>query len=186
MKTLPAKTAFLHKNFREMGFELKVIFMSHILTAVCCFMPWISYVPLYGDAYFDNGFGGPTKVMGMMIFLIALIISFLFLSKLFKSKSVRLPVEEEIVFIFGGVLQIILIICAWSVLLFMGSGYDVSEIRFGLFFCLLLQIFGLVAAFLLQRGNKKEEVVNFFHQAEEKVEAKVKDLFSHREISGKK
>jgi len=188
MKNLPQKTAFLHKNFREMEIELKVVFVAHLLTAVFAFFPWVSYVPLYGSAHFDNAFAGPTKVIGIMIFLISLGIAGIFIAKLFKSKKINLPVEENIIFIFAGIQQIILIICAWSVLLFMSGGYDLSEIRFGIIFALLFQIFGVVAAYLLTRTEKKEEVISFFHQAEEKIDKQAENLFlnNKKEKSAKK
>lgn len=186
MKSLPAKTAFLHKNFRELGFELKIIFLIHLATVIFAFFPWVSYVPLYGETYFDNAFGGPTKIIGLMVFIISLGIVSIFISKLLKLKSIKMPVEEGIIFIFAGIQQIILIICAWSVLLIMGGGYDLSEIRFGIIFSLLFQIFGLVSAYLLNRSGKKEEVVSFFYQAEEKIEKQAQDLFSKVEKSVKK
>ena len=188
MKNLPKKTAFLHKNFREMEIELKVVFMAHLLTTFFAFFPWVSYVPLYGSAHFDNAFEGPTKIIGVLIFLVSLGIVGIFVAKLFKSKKINLPVGENIIFIFAGIQQIILIICAWSVLLFMSGGYDLSEIRFGIIFALLFQIFGVVAAYLLSRTEKKEEVISFFHQAEEKIEKQTENLFSikKKEKSDKK
>lgn len=186
MKSLPAKTAFLHKNFRELGFELKIIFLAHLATAIFCFFPWVSYVPLYGESHFDNAFGGPTKIIGILIFVISLGIVGLFVAKLFKLKKIGLPIEENIIFIFAGIQQIILIICAWSVLLFISGGYDMSELRFGIIFCLLFQIFGVVAAYLLSRAGKKEEVVSFFHQAEDKIEKQAQNLFEKTEKSMKK
>ncbi len=186
MKTLPAKTAFLHKNFREMEFEMKIIFLVHLLTIAFCFMPWISYSPLYGDTYFNTAFGGLTKIIGILIFLVSLGICLIFVAELFKSKIIKLPVSKETIFIFAGIQQIILIVCVWSVLMFMGKGYDLSEIRFGIIFCLLFQVFGLVSAYLSSRIEKKDEVVRFFHQAEEKIENKAKTLFSKKEKENEK
>jgi hypothetical protein len=186
IKKLPAQIPFLHKNFREMSFELKIIFLAHLATIIFCFMPWISYVPLYGNTYFDNAFGGVTKIIGILIFLISLGICLIFIAELFKSKFIKLPVAKDVVFIFAGIQQIILLICTWSVLIFMGKGYDLLEIRFGIIFCLLFQIFGIVASYLLTREKEKKEVVKFFHQAEEKIENKAKTLFSKDDSSTKK
>ena len=179
MKSFPAKTAFLHKNFREMGLEMKTVFLAHLLTVVFCFMPWVGYTPLYGSGYLENAFSGATKFIGIFIFLISLAICSIFFAKLFKIKIKKLPVEEDLIFIFAGFQQIILIICAWSVLFFMGNGYDSLEIRFGIIFCLLFQVFALVGAFLLKRGTKKEEVIGFFHQTEERISSNAKTLFSN-------
>ncbi len=173
MKALLAKLPFLHKNFRELSLELKIVFLAHLLTLVFCFFPWVSYVPLYGESYFDNAFDGPTKIIGILIFLISLVIVGWFVAKLFKMKNVKLPVKEEVLFIFAGFQQIVLIICAWSVIMLMSGGYDLSEIRFGIIFVLLAQIFGVVAAYLLNKSGKKEEVVSFFHQAEGEIEDKL-------------
>lgn len=185
MNVLPAKTAFLHKNFRELGFEQKIIFLIHLATALFCFFPWVSYIPLYGETYFSNAFAGPTKIIGAVIFLVSLGVCGIFVAKLFKYKNIKLPVSEETVFIFAGIQQIILLICAWSVLLFISQG-GAAEIRFGIIFCLLFQVFGVVSAYLLSRGNKKEEVTSFFHQAEEKIEKQAKILFSKNEKPAKK
>jgi heme/copper-type cytochrome/quinol oxidase subunit 1 len=186
MKSLPAKTAFLHKNFRDLKFELKLIFFMHLLTVVFCFLPWISYAPLYGSNYYENAFGGSIKLIGLLIFLISLAICVIFIDKLFKTKKIKLPVSENTIFVFAGIQQIILIVCAWSVLLFMSGGFDLLETRFGIVFCLLFQIFGVVTAYLLTREKEKNEVINFFHQTEEKIEKEAKDLFSKVEKSVKK
>jgi len=186
MKVFFAKLPFLQKNFRELSLELKIIFLAHLATLIFCFFPWVSYIPLYGDSHFDNAFDGPTKIMGIMIFLISLAIMTIFVAKLFKIKKFKLPVAENILFIFAGFQQIILIICAWSVILFMSGGYDLSEIRFGIILTLLAQVFGLVAAYLSTRFAQKKEVVSFFHQAEEKVEEQVGNLFNKTENPAKK
>ncbi len=186
MKSLPTKTAFLHKNFRDLKFELKVVFLMHLLTVVFCFMPWVSYSPLYGSSYYENAFGGTIKLMGVLIFLISLAVCFIFADKLFKTKKIKLPVAENLIFIFAGIQQIILIVCAWSVLMFMSGGFNLMETRFGIIFCLFFQIFGVVAAYLLTRDKQRKEVVDFFHQAEKKIEKQAHNLFNKTENTTKK
>ena len=153
MKSINLRTAFLHKNFRDMGFEMKLVFLMHLATIAFCFMPWISYLPLYGSSYFDNAFNGPTSIIGSIIFLISLAICTLFAVKLLKFKKLTLPVDENIVFLVAGIQQIILIICVWSVLLLIGSG-NLSEIRFGISFCLF---FSNVRSSCLLFTNSREK-----------------------------
>ncbi len=177
MKFILTKIPFIHKNFRDLKMELKVVFGSHFLTAISCFLPWVSYEPLYGESYFDNAFNGPIKLIGFLIFLISLVIIIIFVDKLLKTKKIKLPISENIIFIFAGFQQIILIICAWSVLLFLGGGFNSLQTRFGIIFSLLFQIFGLVSAYLLTRDKKKEAVISFFHQAEKKLDQGTQSLF---------
>ena len=70
----------------------------------------------------------------------------------------------------------------------MSGGYDLSQIRFGIIFALLFQVFGVVAAYLSNKSDKKDEVVSFFHQAETKIEKQAENLFAgiKKEKSAKK
>ena len=156
--------AFLHKNFRELNFEKKVIFVSHILTVVLCFFPWFEYdIGDFSPASSYNAFGGPGAMIGFIIALISFVIGLYFLDRLFESERVELPVSENSLFFGASLQQLLLIVLAWSVLSFIGREYSQSAIRFGIFLAFVAQVTALVATFLNIQLDRQHQAQSFFN-----------------------
>ncbi len=156
------KYAFLHKNFRELTFEKKVIFFSHFVTLVVCFFPWFEADPAYEATFFYNAFQGPGFLIGAFIFLISLIIVLLYLDRLFEKEVVKLPFSENTLYFAAGAQQVLLLVLIWSVLISTGKDFGDHEIRFGIFIAFIAQISGLVATFLNYQLDRQHEAKKFF------------------------
>jgi hypothetical protein len=156
--------AFMRKNFNNLSFEMRVIFLAHALTALFCFLPWISVEPLYDSPYWNSGFFGPSGLIGLFIFLFSISVVVIFFDKLLETKRIKLPFSEESFFFGVGAQQVLLIVMAWSVLVSVSRDFEVSEIRFGIFVALLSQIIGLVAASLQMKKDRKQRAMDFFQQ----------------------
>ncbi len=156
------KFAFMRKNFRELSFEMRVIFLAHALTVLFCFFPWISVEPLYDSPYWNSGFFGPSGLIGLFIFLFSASVVVLVIDKLLETKRIKLPFPERYFYVGVGIEQVLLIVLAWSVLISISRDFEVSEIRFGIFIALLSQIIGLVAAYLQTQKDRKQQAMAFF------------------------
>ncbi len=162
------KYAFLHKNFRNLSFEIKTIFLSHFLTIISCFLPWYSSSSPYGEDVFYNAFKGPSFLIGFFIFVISFVIVILFIDRLLEKQKVKLPISEIALYGGAGVQQIILLILAWSVLVSVGINTEGGNVRFGIFFIFIVQIAGLVATFLFYQIESQKNVKKFFQHPNEK------------------
>ncbi len=173
------KLAFMRKNFKDLSFEMRVIFLAHSATVLFCFFPWISVEPLYDSPYWNSGFFGPSGLIGLFIFLFSVVVVGVFLDKLWETKRIKLPFPEQQFFVGVGAQQVLLIVLAWSVLISVSRDFEVSAVRFGIFIALLSQIIGLVAAYLHAQKNKKQRAMDFFqqpHHAQAKKPAKTEKL----------
>ncbi len=162
------KYAFLNKNFRNLSFEKKTIFLSHALTLIFCFFPWFSSTPIYGEDFFYNAFKGPGFLIGFFIFIISLVIVMLFVDRLLEKQKVKLPFPESFLYGVAGIQQIILLILAWSVLASTGLEQEGGTIRFGIFLVFIAQISGLVATFLFFQIEAQKTARGFFKHPNEK------------------
>ena len=163
MKKKLFKYAYFQKNIRDLSFEKKILFGVQILTMFGCFAPWFSAEPIaYQVPILTNAFTGVTFLMGWLIFIIALGVSVFFLDRLLEKEKIKLPFSENFLYFFSHGLQLLLIVLAWSVLSIDASGYGTSEIRFGLFFCLIIQIVGFVSAYLNYQASLQAESKAFF------------------------
>ncbi len=162
--TLPVlmKYAFLAKNFNNLSFEQRVVFLAHAGTALFCFFPWLSIEPLYDEPYWHSAFGGSGALIGAFVFLVSLGVSIFFADKLFESKKISLPFPENSLFFVAGIEQVIFLILAWSVLLSGASDFESSEIRFGISLSFLAQAAGIVAAYLQIQKDKVRATQEFF------------------------
>lgn len=176
------KYAYIHKNFRNLSFEKKIIFLVHAFTLVFCFAPWFSATPVYTDAFFYNAFEGPSFLIGTLIFLISLTIFLLYIDRIFEKQKVTLSFSENILYFVTGSQQILLLILAWSVLMISGREFETHSIRFGIFVIFILQVAGLVATFLNYQIEQQKKAQAFFkHPNENKDEKKdAADLFSSK------
>jgi hypothetical protein len=163
-KRFPLKIndAFLYRNFQKFTIEEKVISLSHVFTILFCFFPWTSHEPLYGETYTQNAFGGPTLVIGTVIFLISCTVTFFWANKLLQKKWWPLRVSDNKFLWVAGWQQLLLLFCATSVLLLVGRGFENSELRMGMPLCFVAQVAALTATFLRARDVKKNEVMSFF------------------------
>lgn len=159
---LVMKYAFLHKNFRDLTFERKTIFLAHLATILFCFTPWFSADPVYEEEFFFNAFQGTGFLIGFFIFLISLIIVLLFMDQLFEKRKIKLSFSENILYFSTGAQQILLLILMWSVLASVGNQFESHSIRFGIFLTFMAQIAGLVATFLNFQIEKQNQAKNFF------------------------
>ena len=155
--------AFLHKNFRDLSFEKKVIFFSHLITLVVCFFPWFEANPAYEATFFYNAFQGAGFLIGTFIFSISLVIVLLFLDRLFEKEVIKFPFSENTLYFVAGAQQILLLILMWSVLISTGKDFGDHEIRFGIFVAFVAQVSGLVATFLNYQLEKQQEAKKFFN-----------------------
>ncbi len=168
------KHAFLHKNFRDLDFEKKIIFFAHLLTLIFCFFPWFQADPIGDVPFFYNAFEGPSFLIGLFIFLIAFVVVMLFIDRLLEKETVKLPFPETHFYFAVGIQELILIIMAWSVLGSIGADYNDHAIRFGIFFVFMAQIAGLVATFLYAQIQTQRKAQDFFKNPEAKPDKKVK------------
>ncbi len=160
------KYAFLHKNFRSLNFEKKVIFLAHLATLVFCFFPWFEANPTYSPPYFLNAFQGAGFLIGFLIFTISLIIFLLFLDRFFERELIKLPFSENTLYYVVGLEQILLITIMWSVLSVTGKDFADHSIRYGIFLVFVAQVSGLVATFLNHQLDKQHEALDFFAHPE--------------------
>lgn len=154
--------AYVHKNLRQLSFEKKVIFGAHVLTLAACFTPWFEATPAYTEDFWFNAFSGPGFLIGIFIFTISLVVTCLFLDRLFERNVVKLPFPESYLYFGAGAQQILLIVLMWSVLLATGNDYGNHTIRFGIFVAFVAQIAGLVATFLDYQIQQQKQVKQFF------------------------
>jgi ABC-type uncharacterized transport system permease subunit len=162
MKKKLFKYAFLQKNIRDLSFEKKVLLGTQILTMISCFAPWFSATRIYGEALFFNAFEGNSFLIGWLIFLMALGVTVFFFDRLLEKERIRLPFSENFLYFFAHGQQLLLVVLAWSVLASVGSSFEFYEIRFGLFLCLILQVVGLVSAYLNYQIGLQNKAENFF------------------------
>jgi len=166
------KYAFLHRNFKRLSLEQRVIFVCHALTVAFCFFPWISIEPIYlEDAYWNSAFSGRGALIGFFIFMLSLSVMLYFLDLIFESKRIKIPFAADKFFLTVGIEQIIFLILAWSVLMPMSQDFEASEIRFGFFASFFAQIVGLVGSYLYSCGDKKRVVRDFFQPVEQETPA---------------
>jgi len=160
--------AFLHKNFRELNFEKKVIFISHVLTMVFCAFPWFEADPAYDAKFTYNAIQGPGFLIGFFIFLISFVIALYFLDRLFESERVELPIPENALFFGASIQQLLLIVLAWSVLFATGKDFGEHAIRFGIFLAFVSQVAALVGAFLNSQLDRQRQAQSFFQNPHHK------------------
>jgi len=163
--------AYVHKNLRKLSFEKKVILGSHALTLAACFFPWFEAEPTYEPNFWFNAFSGPGILIGFVIFTISLVITLLFLDRLFEKEVVKLPFSENYLYAAAGTQQILLIILMWSVLLATGNDYGDHAIRFGIFVAFIAQVSGLVATFLNYQIDMQNQAKAFFQHPDADVKA---------------
>jgi hypothetical protein len=156
------KYAYLNRNLKKLSFEEQVVFFSHLATLLFCFFPWISVEPLYDEPYWNSAFSGPGTLIGVFIFGVSLLVVLYFLDRILESKRINFPFDVQHLFYGAGIEQMIFLILSWSVLLSVSREFENSEIRFGVFACVLTQIVGLVATYLYSQTKQKKEVQSFF------------------------
>lgn len=166
------KYAFVHKNFRQLSFERKTIFLAHALTLVFCFFPWFSADPVYESEFFYNAFEGAGFLIGTFIFLISLIITLLFVDRLLEKRKVKLPFPENWLYFGAGLQQLLLLVIMWSVLAAIGNDFENHEIRFGIFFVFIAQVCALVATFLDFQLEQQKKARSFFANPDNQNETK--------------
>ena len=154
-------SAFL-QNARRLSFEEQVLLGAHVTTAFSCFLPWVSYDPLYGPSNYQNAFSGATWLIGTLIFLASMAVMALFVDRLLDKHVLRKLLPEDPLLKGGSIFSIILLICAWSVIINIGQGYAGVELRFGLALCLISQVSALVSLWLRNKSEKKSEAEEFF------------------------
>lgn len=163
MKKKLLKYAFLRKNIRELSFEKKLLLVAQIFTMIGCFMPWFSATHNYEPPEFFGAFSGSSFLLGWLTFLIALAITVFFLDRLLEKQNITLPFSEDFLYFFAHGQQLLLVILAWSVIASTGSqSFTFYEPRFGLFLCMILQVIGLVSAFLNYQVNAQNKAASFF------------------------
>jgi len=155
--------AFVHRNFRTLSFEARVIFLANFATLVFCFFPWLSVSPNYGEKFFLNAFSGPGFLIGSLIFLISASVVAIFLDKICETKKIKLPFSEISVLSVATIQQLVFVVLAWSVLFSVGRSYENATIRFGLFAIFLGQITAAVAVYL-QGKNEAQKTARSFLQ----------------------
>lgn len=155
--------AFLHKNFRELNFEKKVILISHLLTMIFCFFPWFEADPAYDAKFTYNAFQGPGFLIGFFVFLISFVVALYFLDRLFESERVGLPMPENTLFFGASLQQLLLIVLAWSVLFATGKDFGDHAIRFGIFLSFVAQVAALVGTFLNMQLDRQRQAQSFFN-----------------------
>ena len=154
--------AFLHKNFRELNLEKRVIFIAHILTMLFCFFPWFEADSQYVATFTYNAFTGTHFLIGCCIFLISLLITIYFLDRILESERVTLPISQKALFFGASIQQILLIILAWSVIVAAGRDFGEHAVRFGIFLAFVSQIAALVATFLNAQLDRQQQARSFF------------------------
>ncbi len=156
------------QNMRRMGLEEQMLFGAHITTIVACFLPWVSFDPLYGPSSYLTAFSGAIWLIGAFIFVLSLAAVVIFLDKLLEKHVIKLKVAESTILTGISLLSLILLICAWSVLRHVGQGYAGIEVRFGLALCLIAQITALVSLWLQEKNSNKSQTQEFFQLPTEK------------------
>lgn len=169
------KYAYLNRNFKKLSFEERVIFLSHAATALFCFFPWISVEPLYDEPYWNSAFSGPGALIGAFIFGVSLLVALFFLDQIMETKRVNLPFASRYLFYGAGAEQLIFLVLSWSVLMSVTRDFESSEIRFGIFACLLAQVVGLVSAYLYAQAEQKKKAKSFFQHPASSETQKVAD-----------
>ncbi len=154
--------AFLARNYREINFEKKVIFWSHVATMVACVLPWVEYVPNYEPIVIQNALQGYHYLLGMFLFTLSLIIVLLYLDRLFEKHTIKLPISENYVYAGVSLQQVFIIIMIWSVIGAFARDYTDVSTRFGIFVALIAQISCLVATFLNYQLEKQTVAQSFF------------------------
>lgn len=157
-----AQISTFWKKIQRMNSEEQVLFGSHFVTLVACFLPWVSFDPLYGPTSFQNAFTGATWLLGSLVFVISLGIILIFSSKLLEKNFIPFHIPENSAIAIGSTFSLILLVCTWSVLRHVGLSYAGASLRFGLALCLISQIASLVALWLQAKSQKKENVQDFF------------------------
>ncbi len=155
--------AFVHKNFRSLSFETRVVLMANLATTVFCFFPWLSVNPNYGEKFFLNAFSGPGFLIGTLILLVSVSIVVIFLDKICETRKIKLPFSETNLLSVATIQQLVFIVLAWSVLFSVGRSYENASIRFGIFAIFLSQITSAVALYL-QRKNETQKTARDFLQ----------------------
>lgn len=157
--------AFVHKNFRELNFEKKVIFLCHVLLIVFLFTPWLSEDTDHSPLEFLMAFNYITWLIALIMFVISFLVVAYFIDRLIESERVKLPITENTFFYITAAQQLLLIIIAWSVLSAFGKtsiDYVDSSMRFGIFLAFVTQVTALVATFLNSQLDKQTQARSFF------------------------
>ncbi len=161
MKIRKIRFAFIHRNFRTLVFETRVILLANFATLVFCFFPWLSVNPNYGEKFFLNAFAGPGFLIGSFIFLISIVVVIILLDKICETKKINLSFPETKILTIATIQQLVFIVLTWSVLFSVGRNYESATIRFGFFAIFLSQITAAVAIYLRKKNESQKSARDF-------------------------
>ena len=164
------RLAFVHKNFRELNFEERAIFVLSFTTLISSYFPWFSY-PGNDGHVFQNIFQGETFLLGILIFLSSLVIFLFFLGKIFELKiykKLRKAINKDQFFLEKTLLvlaiqQLVLIILLWSIKISLIEFYPYAIFRFGISLAFVSQLANVLICSLLLKKNQQINIKKIFN-----------------------
>ncbi len=159
------KWAFLLKNFRNLSFEWKIVFLASLATVIACVLPWVALTGEYLTMDYYSAFGGETRIIGVLIFFLSLANVYYFIDKIFDLKKFDQlrkrwdGFSENYFFAISAGEQILLLMIAWSIIKRISVNYDIA---FGFFIAFFAQIILLAAAMLAIKDKKHQKAKSFF------------------------
>lgn len=154
--------AFLHKNFRGLDSEKKTIFLTNAGTLLLCLFPWYAEYPVYGEGSWFNAFGGSWFLLGLVIFLCALLIIIHIGDQLLETQKIKLPIDENKLYLALSAECLLVIFLAWSVLQSTANTAYHAEVRYGVALSALLQFISILTCVLRLKDKKREVAKDFF------------------------
>lgn len=156
------KHAFLHKNFRHLDSEKKTIFVASAATMFLCLFPWYAEYPVYGEGTWINAFGGSWFLIGTAVLACTLVPLIHIGDELLETKKIKLPFDENRLYLGVSLQGLFLIILAWSVIQHTANAAYHAEVRYGVFLSSLAQFIVILTAILRMKDTKKQVVQDFF------------------------
>ncbi|MBI2634857.1 hypothetical protein HYW82_04290 [Candidatus Peregrinibacteria bacterium] len=110
----------------------KMVLAGAILTAIGVFLPWYSDMDKLsnGDTFF--GITGPLYLAGLIVLLVAGISGGLVMLKLLNKPAPKLPMEENIFFVAGSALSVLMLILSISVYFHNKFGVNLTDKSVGI------------------------------------------------------
>lgn len=129
----------IKKEFRQLPLHSKLIVLGSLTTVFGTLIPWYEDQDPYGGKEIFYGMSGPLYLIGIFIFLMALLTLGTFWAEMRYKKTINLPIRNNQLWLVCGAQSLLLIVTALSIYYHPKFGLDIfiKQTRFGLFISFL-------------------------------------------------
>ncbi len=157
------------KSLVKLDLEEQFLNGGALLALVSIFMPWISGEWLGGDTITYSGLGFYTSFLGFVIFFLLLFILLITLLPLAGGPVLVKKRHREFIRFIVTLQATVLVLASLSVLTKVTFEFSRTEVRFGIYLCLIGNLVALLYAFMGFQEYRKSQVQELFHHPEDQV-----------------